>query len=97
MEVEASDTSSIQLEVMDTTPGAVAAEEGKAVKEVAKPDETKNGTLSNNHREEPNGENDERKAAIRLCKTGELTRQNVILVITSVKLRIICFVKTCND
>ena len=77
MEVE-TDASAIRLELMDSTSGAAAAEEGKGMKEVVttKSDETKNGTLSNNHKE-PNGENDERKTAIRLCKTSKFIASNI--------------------
>ena len=68
METENTDASCIQLEVMDTT-SAAAAEERKIA--ASKVDEPKNGTVINNHKDEMNGENDERKTAIRLCKTGK--------------------------
>ena len=74
MEMGNTDATGIRLEVMDTSSGVLAAEEGSIVKQAVtttKIDEPKNGTVLNNHKDEMNGENDERKAAIRLCKTSK--------------------------
>ncbi len=64
METEETEEAAIQLEVMDTS---AAMEEGKAAGGTSK-----SNVSSNNHKDEGDGENGERKAAIRLCKTGEL-------------------------
>ena len=74
METENTDSTGIRLEVMDTSSRVLAAEEGNIVKQAVtttKIDEPKNGTVLNNHKDDMNGENDERKAAIRLCKTSK--------------------------